>query len=359
MAIEVFSPSTAVVPYDLSAYSIPFGYSWPTPPNITSNYTVSNSAQLAIANVNGARITLQAGSYGDVSPANDQEWVLQSGALIDTFTYTGSERVKVRGETPRVGRIGTIQGPQSNDTTTTTDILFDGIYQANGSWTSSNEASNGPGGRRIAIINSSLNTASYTIFCAAEQADQFNNLIIAGNFIRNDNSIAINGTVSAQHAVRIMTMNTFIFVGNYIQKHESGHIWRVHCNATTPATDSYNGFMADNTLVQLNGASIFSGFQIYPVSNVYTPGELYDMTFIDNEFHSSSGGMFAFDMDAPPAGWNTNIRDMTLTNNFANGSDGLNNVAATFPSFTISGNTSQAYSAGSVPTPASKLGWTP
>lgn len=355
----ILVPASATVvglaePYPLSAYSIPFAYNWPTAPNITSEATVDASS-LAVNNVNGRRLTLTADDYGDVSPADDQEWILQAGANIDDFNFGGSSRLKVRGETPRVGRIGALIGAAEGAGAGTTDILFDGIYQSNGLWTaSSNSASNAPAGHRVAIVNSSLNTASYTLYLGAQSATDFNNIIIAGNYIRNDNSIPISTSVLAQHAVRFMSVHTYIFAGNYIEKFDDGIIWRIHCNSTSPATDNYNGFVGGNVLVRAGG-TIYSGFQIFPASGAYTPGDIYDVVFDDNEVHLSTGTAFAFD----ETDWTSHIRDITLTNNFSNGREGLTNVPGLFPSFTISGNTSQAYNAGDIPSAASVLGWTP
>lgn len=359
----IWTPDLGIVPggdpYDMTPYSVPFAWSWPTPPSITNGEAVVTPATLAANNVNGRRLTLSPGSYGNVSPADDQEWILQAGALIDDFDFGGSHRLKVRGETPRVGRIGSIRGAAEGAGAGTTDILFDGIYQTNGSWTTGpGFASNAPAGHRVAIVNSSLNTASYTLFLGGTVANDFNNIIIAGNYIRNDNSIPISTTVSPQHAVRFMSVNTFIFAGNYIEKYDDGLIWRVHTNSVNPTVDTFNGFIGGNAFVDRASATIFTGIQVYPASSAYTPGNIYDLVFDGNQIHLDSGGCFGFDESPQPGGWRDNITNISILNNFCNGSAGIPSLA-TFPSFTISGNSSQSYNAGSIPTPQSILGWTP
>lgn len=335
--------------YDLSAYNIPFSYSWPSEPQIASEATVT-PATLATNNVSGRRLILTPGNYGDVTSRDDQEWILQEGALINGFDFSRSSRIKVRGESPRVGRIGYLIGAPNGGAS---DILFDGIYQSSGTWSTPTTSSNGPGGVRVAIINSSLNCASYCLFIATERTNAINNIIIAGNYIRTDN-IPINGSVAPQHLVRIMSINTFIFVGNYMVKTNTGMVFRIHTNSVSPAIDTFDGYVADNVLLASYSERSYNALQVYPASNAYTPGYIYDLTFENNEIYNPVDSIVALDNTT----WSAYIRNLTLLNNNGYG-HGQWPSTSSWPTFVSSGNNAQPFDQRVVPTPASKLGWSP
>lgn len=357
MAIETFTAATtsSSTPYDLSAYSIPFAYSWPTAPTITSTHFVNNSSELALANVNGARITLNAGDYGDVSPANDQEWILTANATINAFNYTGSSRVKIRGENPRDGRIGYIVGPPEFSGQTAYDILFDGIYQSSGSWTvSAGQASNAPVGRRIAIVNSDLNTASYCLFMPFHPADDYGDIIIAGNHINSDDR-ATTWVGDHQHLCRFMSTHDYIMVGNYMEKNTQGQLIRLH--TLGEGLDHYNGFIGDNVVVTSTFTN-FMALQFAPSSGNAVVDDLRDVTVDGNEIYClNNDSIIAWQDEAATA---SRIYSNIITNNVGYGGGNWENGFSNIGAQTLSNNTSQAYSgAVTVPTATQKLGWTP
>lgn len=342
-------PAPDGVAYDLSGYSIPFAYEWPAAPRIASEATVT-PATLSANNVNGRRLTLSAGDYGNVSSRSDQEWVLQPGALINRFDFTGSQRVKVTCEVPRDCRIGQFHGDANG---VTSDIHFDEVYQSNGPWSDFAVTWNAPAGIRVAITNSSLNCGSYCLFAASPNSDWWNNLIVAGNYIRSANDVPMGVQNAAQHTIRLMQPNTFIFVGNYIVKGSTGMIFRVHTN-DSPSLDAFDGYVADNVLVGEPGYTYYGALQIYPASSGYTPSNLVDLTYDRNEIHLPSGGAVAFDTNT----WNRHIIRPTVTNTTVYGSLGYFSESM-FVDATFSNNVQRPYSTSTVPAPASKLGWTP
>lgn len=342
--------SQGVSLYPVEQYPIHFSWYWPNPPTITNTVTVT-PATLSANNLNNTRLILQAGDYGNVSTSNNnQEWILKPNALINEFDYTSAQKLKVRGESPRVGRIGQFKATANGSTA---DIHFDGIYQSNGAWSTNTDTWNAPTGIRVAITNSSLNTGSYNLFATSPNSDYWNNLIVAGNYIRSSPDVPMGVANDPQHCIRLMQPNNFIFVDNYIQKGGDGMIFRVHTD-DTPTLDCFNGYIANNVLVAEEGYTYFAGFQIYPASSGYTPANLIDLTYDNNEIHMSNGGAIAFDTDT----WNNNIIRPKVTNNFVNGTLGFF-TEDMFINATFSNNTEQTYSSGSVPTAASKLGWTP
>lgn len=340
------------VPYDLSGYTIPFSYSWPIAPTITSEHTVSNSSELAIANISGARITLQAGNYGNVSPANDQEWILESDAIIDTFTFTGSQRVKVRGSTPRVGRIGRVTSEASG----TTDILFDGVYITSHSG-SIGDIWSSPNGQRIAIVNSALRSQSYVIFPVTADSSLSNNLIVAGNYIYTSSSVPAGAVYGNQHAMRCMSVNTTIIADNYIQKDDGGQGIRIHSN-DSPATGTYDVFIGGNTLAYASGLGFAQCITVQPSSGNDFPQGIARVYVESNEMHNNSGGCIALQDDTTDGGVATApLYDACeFNNNNAYGSLGLPGDLSPYSS-TASGNTENPYTAA--PSAASVLGWTP
>ncbi len=175
-------------PYDLSPYSASLAELgltavWPIAPTGTLTPVTVTPATLAANNVNGRSLTLSAGDYGNVTISNtDQEWILQPGALINTLTIgASSQRIVVKGETPRVGRIGNFASVGGN-----TDLLVDGVYQIQGLYSGTYEVQNGFGGTRVAVVNSSLNSHGYAVRAYPDTDGRLYNFILAGNYIRQD-----------------------------------------------------------------------------------------------------------------------------------------------------------------------------
>lgn len=338
--------------YDLSGYNIPFNYAWPAEPNITTNATVS-PATLAQNNVNGMRLTLTPGSYGNVRPRNDQEWILQAGAEIDVFDFAGSQRLKVRGENPRDGRIGTIG--TDNQNTTTADIMFDGVYQSNGPWTPNYYYTNFLHGSRIAIVNSSLNAAGYGLFAGTNVENGINNIIFAGNYLRSDNSINTQTSVIALSLFRFLAVNTFVVVGNYMEKTGPGLGFRIHGNdySASQDLDSYDGYVGDNHIVVPPGTSSFAAMFVAPSGGSSVASAVRDITIEDNKIYNPSNALFRTDSTPPQT---PEAQNIIFRNNEGYGSQ---NLPTSTPSgglnWTISGNTFQGYQ--TAPGAASILGF--
>ena len=93
---RVFSrlAEAAAEPYDLGV--VPFAYSWPTEPTITSERTVTpatigNESNLTTS---GRRLILQAGTYGAFTVSgNDREIVFESGVTTGTISIAGVRMV--------------------------------------------------------------------------------------------------------------------------------------------------------------------------------------------------------------------------------------------------------------------------
>lgn len=346
--------SAGGLPFDLSPYesSIDFSYSWPVEPNITSEAAVT-PATLSANNVNGRRLTLAAGSYGDVSPGNDQEWILQAGAEIDLFNFLGSQRVKVRGETPRVGRIGTIgQDGQDNSTS---DILFDGVYQSNGPWTPNFFYSNFLYGSRIAIVNSSLNAAGYGIFAGTNSENGINNVIFAGNYLRSDNTINTQTSVIALSLFRFLGVNTYVVAGNYMEKAGPGLGFRIHGNdfSASEDLDSYDGYVGDNYIVVPSGVSSFAAMFVAPSGGSSVASAVLDITIEDNKVYNPTNATFRTDStpEQTPEAQNIILRD----NDFYGTQAPPSGTPARGVNWTVSGNSFQGYQAA--PTANSILGF--
>lgn len=338
---------TTNVPYDLSSYDTRFNYSWPAPPSITNTYIVSNSSELSVANVEGSRIILRAYDYGNVTPANNQEWIIGNGALIDTFTFTGRQRISVKGETARSGRIGRV----TSDETGTADVLFNEV-NITSHLGSTGDIWSSPNGQRVAIVNSSLQSQSYVIFPVTANENLSNNLIIAGNYIYTSSSVPAGAVYGNQHGIRAMSINTFLIVGNYIEKDDDGQALRIHTNED-PAPDSYDGFIAGNTIAIRSGPTFAQGMVIQPASAAYTPNYLRRIYVENNEIHNGSGGCIALQEE------NSSYYDSCeFNNNNAYGSLGLPGDLSSYNS-TQSGNTESSYNAGSIPSALSVLGWSP
>lgn len=130
----------------------------PTEPTITSSATV-NTSTLAANLVNGRRLTLQAGSYGDRTiTTDDQELILQDGANIGTLTLNGVNRFIIRGETTRVGSI-----VKTTVNSTSTDILFKETVFLGATTNDQNEIY----GDRVAFLSCSITEDRYCFYVDA------------------------------------------------------------------------------------------------------------------------------------------------------------------------------------------------
>lgn len=345
------TPAASAPPYDLSSYTVPFAYSWPSPPVTSQTINVPGDMTIAAAAAtNGAIINVTSGDYGDVSPGNDQEWILSPGVTLDTFNYTGSQRVKLTCSTPRTATVRRVTADESGGTTR--DFLCDGVNLASDSgqvfpeslWSS-------PNGQRVAIVNCNIQSNSYAIFPVTANENWSNNLIIAGNYIYTSSSLP-PGTYGNQHGIRAMSINTFIIADNYIEKDDSGMALRLHTNQGT-APDCYDGFVAGNTIAIGPNPGFAIGMAIQPASAAYTPQNMLRIIVESNEIHNEGGGCIA--LQDENAAFYSNCQ---FNNNNAYGSLGLPGDLSAYSS-TQSGNTQSAYNSANIPSAASVLGWTP
>ncbi len=330
--------------FDLSQYNIPFNYSWPAPPNTSSSVTVTPGS-IASNNVSGRSITLGPGNYGVIQVAtSDQEFILQDGAVVEAFNITpAATRIKIRGATPRAGIIRSVTSPQYGGPQ---DIMFDGVHFEH---TPSMTGTIGVSfhGTRVALINSSGLVGGYipASFNYAEGAlDQF---ICAGNRFVSDYSVAKSGT-GAQSMGRIVDGRRVIFVGNWMEKVDTGAGMRFHGDRF----GSEDLFIADNIFINRGqGGGGFVGvlFSLNPGGSGGSPAGHDRVTFFDNElYHNNSSNAFLH--DTHPTIRATNV---TFTNNraFAPNS-GFPNSEATW---TISNNSTQGYR--TPPSSTSKVGF--
>ena len=228
-----FTPSSSSEPYDLTAggtRTIPFTHTWPTAPTITSTATVT-PATLSANLVDGRELTLSAGSYGNVTVATtDQEIIIQSGVTIAQLTVSSTaQRIKIRGQTARVGDItGTIGVNQNAQ-----DVLLDGLNQ---DATAISGGRNIIEGRRVAVINSLLQVEDFPLFSSTTGV-QAENLIIANS--------QLIGVGTTQSGIRVQGIKELIMVDSNSQKINGNNlVLRVH--ASDPGKDVENVWVEGN-----------------------------------------------------------------------------------------------------------------
>jgi len=333
-------------PYDLSPYSASLAELgltavWPIAPTGTLTPVTVTPATLAANNVNGRSLTLSAGDYGNVTISNtDQEWILQPGALINTLTIgASSQRIVVKGETPRVGRIGNFASVGGN-----TDLLVDGVYQIQGLYSGTYEVQNGFGGTRVAVVNSSLNSHGYAVRAYPDTDGRLYNFILAGNYIRQDGNIPVQNPIGVQ-LMRVKCLNEYIIAGNYMTTPTGSMGFRLHSDEYSSA----NGYVGNN-IIHTTASPVFQVMFVAPAGQTGTAQSMDNLMIEDNYVYSANGGGPIRPESTPPQA--TEATNVVLRNNV--GYTGVGWITSQ-PSWTISGNTSNSYQAP--PTSISKVGF--
>ena len=216
---------------------LPFALNTPVLPSISNEVTVTPST-IAANKVNGRRIILQPGNYGNQTfGSQDQEIVLQPGVEIGTLTFDNTaRRLHFRANPARSGRIRTIStGGSANNALT--DLLFDGIFADDTGSPGQNQFH----GTRVAVINSSL-TAETTAHASFHLATD---LLVANSYIH---------TYGIVHGLRSHSALRYVVVDSRLRKSGSGHhALRVHGDDSTSTRPAHNIFIARN---QIDGARV-------------------------------------------------------------------------------------------------------
>ena len=260
---------------------LPFAINTPILPTITSEVMVT-PATIAANKVNGRRIILQAGNYGNQQfGTQDQEIVIQPGVEIGTLSFGNTaRRLHFRGSPVRAGRIRTVHtgGSFNNDIA---DLFFDGITADDTGSPSQNQWH----GNRIAVINSSITADIYA-------GGNFHNVT---DFIWANSLIHTYGATQAN--VRSHGALRYVIVDSRLRKTNGGnHALRVHAGSPgNRVTD--NIYIARN---QIDGARVAvrgdgSGQEGNPVGISATAG-INNVWFENNTLYNPSGqgGIFSF-----------------------------------------------------------------
>lgn len=213
-------PNAARVAAALGGFTIPFAFTYPADPVITSSATVT-PATFAANNVNGREITLTAGNYGNVTVSgSDRDLILQSGAVIDTLTVASGSgvRLRVRAETPRTGQISDLELSEGQGSS---HVLLDGLNVTNANRVYG-------GASPLAIINSTIHADTSFGFSSWNNPHAF--MLIANT------DIQAPGTGDA--VVRIQTPSNLVWVGNRTAGGPSAayHTFRVHADGAAGGT---------------------------------------------------------------------------------------------------------------------------
>ncbi len=242
--VETAEPPEAPAPgqgYTLAnaTAGLPFALNTPVLPNISNEVTVTPST-IGANKVNGRRIILQPGNYGNqMFGSQDQEIVLQPGVEIGTITFNNTaRRLHFRATPVRSGRIRAIStGGSANNSLT--DLFFDGINV---------DDTGSPGvqfqfhGTRVAVINSSITADSY----AMGNFHTVTDFLVANSYIYTYGSTQAN--MRSHSALR------YVVVDSRLRKSGGGHhALRVHGDDSASIRPAHNIFIARN---QIDGARV-------------------------------------------------------------------------------------------------------
>lgn len=217
---------------------LPFTIATPALPDITNEVTVT-PATIGANKVNGRRLILQPGNYGNQSfGTQDQEIVIQPGVEIGSLTLSNTaRRLHFRATPARSGRIRTISTGGSHNNPVA-DLTFDGLFVDDTGSPSDNQFH----GSRVAVLNSSITASGY----AMGSFHEVNNFVAANNHIHSYGASAPN--------VRTHSPLGYVVVDNRIQKSGSAyHALRVHGLDSTSARPADNVYIARN---QIDGARV-------------------------------------------------------------------------------------------------------
>lgn len=216
--------------------SVPFAYSTPALPRITSEATVTPST-IAANKVNGRRIVLQAGSYGEQTfNTQDQEIVFTPGANISLLNVgSAARRLRFTANPIRSGSIGYIMASGAQD------LTFDGITQSHVSLGGSYPIQrNDFVVQRLAILNSSFLARDFVFLSYSEPNNRLTDVVIANNNMV-DGGTSLGGSGSGQAALRAVGAARFVFVDNRLVGNASDGYqnFRIHAQPNLKAEYFY------------------------------------------------------------------------------------------------------------------------
>lgn len=225
---------------DLQAlYGVPWNPTWPTAPTTSSSTTVNNATQWNAASKTGNRITVAAGSYGDIAldGLTDCEVIFQSNVTWGAMDIGNIQRVILRFETPR-DVTSTIQylncGSAFNSPIS--NLLLNGIRTYD---PSSISHSCHFTGNNSAMINSYLQTNSYGIFSDQGSQGRPTNMTFYNNTVDSGN---VNGGGTPQSLFRFTGCERMVMCRNRLIKVNDGQMGRVYSKSDTWV--SHNQFEA-------------------------------------------------------------------------------------------------------------------
>ena len=268
-------PSTD--PYDLSGFSVPVAYSWPTAPTITSTINVPADMSLsAAADVPGAHIIVAAGSYGSLTIDRADQWFdFNNSAQVGVISNNSAAQIRTRITGGVVRAIDT--GGYW------TDLLVDNVrleppteiaFTPALGGTSQAGRSGGTGANRVAMINSTIRVPSGSsgqgVWVTPDRAS--NNVIFAGNDMEGP---------GIENTFRVNSIFNLVVVDNRIASPVGKHALRVH-GWSRDVFIGYNQLIIANQGMMLNA----SGSALPPRG----PNE--NLYIRNNDFYDAVNGGF-------------------------------------------------------------------
>lgn len=220
------SESGTAVPYALG--TMPAGYSvtWPTPPAITNDVTVTTRDEaLAAAATPGTRVHVAGAIDGDIDvSASDVEIVFEPGASANAvFIGNQLQRIAVRG-----GSVDHVEFELAMDPANGTfhrellssDVLIDGV-QAD----ADDIAFLVRAGVRVAIVNSVSRAARYSVWIGDSGDFNSEDVILANNDFDSAGPEATVRLVNVTRSATVDNRLTNTFKHNYRVHGRSSHNW--------------------------------------------------------------------------------------------------------------------------------------
>lgn len=262
------STNAARISAALSGITTPaFAYNTPADPVTTNEVTVSNSADFnTYAQLNGYKITVQAGSYSGITINGDDVDVIMNDdvdiagdVVVGNTSATAAQRIRLTG--------GNITGTLSRLTIEhCQDVLFDDVFievDCNGDGTRLNGFNGGGSGRgvyRFASVNctwKSLDTGSVDSYAIFYQGTgrTFEDHIYANAVVMGDRQI---GGGSGVHTTRFQAIDRFICYNSVINAPQADGAYqatglRIHRSSTDVHFEDVHTI--GNLLLDITGVS--------------------------------------------------------------------------------------------------------
>lgn len=231
-SVQAITQAFGSDPYDLSGFSIPFSYSWPTSPNTTSTFNVPADGSFATAVGTSGRLVIVAAGYtgSGGSVASDIDILMDNTASITSDISLGSsQRIRIVG-----GNLtgGTLTGNGF------ADALVNNLNIDTSSDFATNLSVSQAPFQRCAIINSNLlcvggGGTGWALFVRpVSGATNHNGLIIAN----------VNSGTSGYQANRINATNNLIIVDSIgLNGGSTQSGWRMHNDCTNVFAENVIG----------------------------------------------------------------------------------------------------------------------